>query len=117
MGALQGRWWSQVSGAHTSGPWQYRSLYEPTEIIGNVDGEYIDGVPEYTYAQICEVHDDCDEWLANSRLICAAPALLAALTNFINCADGGCVTVAVDRAARAAITLATGGADLLGVSK
>lgn len=46
----------------------------------------------------------------NAHLIAAAPDLLAALSNFVAEADAGHVTIETDRAARAAIALATGAA-------
>lgn len=65
---------------HTCGPWQSKSDFDREDrltIIGNVDGEYVDGVPRCTYTDVCQVEDN-DEAIANAWLIAAAPELLAA---------------------------------------
>ena len=69
---------------HTPGPWQVKSDYEPTIVIGNVDGEIIDSTAHYTYDFVCDTLGDDDSRSpaiaeANARLIAAAPELLEAL--------------------------------------
>lgn len=80
-----------MSGRHTSGPWQSRDDYTTdgfVTIIGNIDGEYVDGKPECTYDVICVCEDEYGERLpnvaANVRLVSAAPDLLEALQAFIS---------------------------------
>lgn len=75
-----------MSAGHTSGPWQQRDDQTSegwVTIIGNIDGEYIDGAPEFTYDVICVCEDEYGERLpnvsANARLISASPELLEAL--------------------------------------
>jgi hypothetical protein len=73
--------------AHTSGPWQRKSDYEPTVIIGNVDGEiHPDGSSSYTYDFIANLEDEYGgsppNAYANAALILAAPELLERLEDF-----------------------------------
>ena len=75
-----------MSARHTSGPWQSRDDYTTdgfVTIIGNIDGEYVDGKPECTYDVICVCEDEYGERLpnvaANVRLITAAPDTVKAL--------------------------------------
>lgn len=84
-----------MSGMHTSGPWQSHDDYTTdgfVTIIGNVDGEYVDGKPEYTYDVICVCEDEYGDRLqnvaANVRLIAAAPDLLAACSDWMEWLDG-----------------------------
>jgi len=107
-----------MSAGHTPGPWQQRDDQTPegwVTIIGNIDGEYIDGKPECTYDVICVCEDEYGERLpnvsANARLIAASPDLLTALQMLV--ADFGDYPaserpcLAFDKA-RAAIAKATG---------
>lgn len=91
-----------MSGRHTSGPWQSRDDYTTdgfVTIIGNIDGEYVDGKPECTYDVICVCEDEYGERLpnvaANVRLVSAAPDLLEALRDIVgtvrNDEHGHCV--------------------------
>ena len=71
---------------HTPEPWQShddQSTEGFVTIIANVDGEYIEGSPSYTYDVVAVCQDEYGERLpnvaANVRLICAAPELLGAL--------------------------------------
>lgn len=73
-----------MSAKHTSGPWQTKhdhDLEGQITIIGNVDGEYHDGVPHCTYDVIAVCQDYFGESVpnavANARLIAQAPDLLA----------------------------------------
>ena len=107
-------------------PWQYRDDYTTegfVTIIGNVDGEYVDGKPECTYEVVCRCEDEFGERLphvaANVRYLVHAAnnfhALLEALEGLLRevdvlaTRDGWC-----DRgereAARQAIASATGAA-------
>lgn len=52
-------------------------------IIGNVDGEYEDGVLRYSYTNVCEVSEGHDDAEGNLRLILAAPAMLKALRKLV----------------------------------
>ena len=74
----------------TALPWQYRDDYTTegfVTIIGDVDGEYVDGKPECTYEVVCRCEDEFGERLphvaANVRYLVHAannfPALLEAL--------------------------------------
>lgn len=68
----------------TAGPWQRKSDYEPTIIIGNVDGEtHPDGSSSYSYDFIANLEDEYGgsppNAYANAALILAAPELYAAL--------------------------------------
>jgi hypothetical protein len=71
---------------HTPGPWQSHDD-QTTEgfvtIIANVEGQYVDGSPSYTYDTICVCEDEYGERLkevaANVRLISAAPDLIKAI--------------------------------------
>lgn len=112
-----------MSAQHTPGPWQQRDD-QTTEgwitIIGNVDGEYIDGKPCCTYDVIARCEDEYGERLpnvsANARLIAAAPDLLAVCKAFLEIAENPApraddrkmqwLSVAMN--ARTAITKATG---------
>jgi len=69
---------------HTPGPWQQRDDQTSegwVTIIGNVDGEYVDGRAVCTYDVIARCEDEYGDRLsnvsANARLITAAPDLLA----------------------------------------
>jgi hypothetical protein len=69
--------------AFTSGPWQRKSDYEPTVIIGNVDGEiHPDGSASYSYDFIANLEDEYGgspaNAYANAALILAAPELYKA---------------------------------------
>jgi len=69
----------------TGGPWQSQHDFDREgeyTIIGNVDGEYIDGYQHNTYTTVAEVYDNGNpgEDRANARLIAAAPDLYEALT-------------------------------------
>ena len=49
-------------------PWQYRDDYTTggfVTIIGNVDGEYIDGQAHHTYDVVCRCEDEFGERLPN----------------------------------------------------
>ena len=61
---------SDVSGVvpGTALPWQYRDDYTTegfVTIIGNVDGEYVDGRAECTYDVVCRCEDEFGERLPN----------------------------------------------------
>lgn len=73
-----------MNAKHTGGPWQSQHAYDLSgeyTIIGNVDGEIIDGHTHYSYTLICEVYDNenREEDAANAHLIAEAPAMLEAL--------------------------------------
>jgi len=71
----------------TPGPWQIHSDYTlegRTMVIGNVDGEYIDGQAHTTFDFVCDTLGDDDSGsasiaVANARVICAVPDMIAAL--------------------------------------
>ena len=77
----------QSAPRHTPGPWQIHSDYTlegRTTVIGNVDGEIIDGTTNYTFEIVCDTLGDDDTRsasiaMANARLIVEAPRMLAAL--------------------------------------
>lgn len=74
----------QLTEAYTGGPWQSQhdfSLEGELTIIGNVDGEIIDGHTHHHYKLVCEAyeHHTIEETRANVRLIVSAPEMLAAL--------------------------------------
>lgn len=73
-----------MNAKHTGGPWQSQHDFDLSgeyTIIGNVDGEIIDGHTHYSYTLICEVYDNenREEDAANARLITEAPAMLKVL--------------------------------------
>lgn len=53
-------------------------------IIGNVDGDYENGVLRYSYTPVCEVSEGHDDAEGNLRLILAAPAMLKELKQTID---------------------------------
>ncbi len=99
--------------AHTSGPWQIRDDYTregSLTIIGNVDGEYFTDSPspvmscEFVASLVDEYDETHASTEANSRLIIAAPDLLAALQKIVDAEPEEYVR----RIASAAIAKATG---------
>lgn len=86
----------------TPTPWQYRDDYTNegfVTIIGNVDGEYVDGQAHCTYDVVCRCEDEFGERLpnvaANVRAIVhrmnnwdAEQAKLAALVEALEVAQG-----------------------------
>lgn len=110
---------SRVEGSgHTPGPWQTRSDHlneDRLTIIGNVDGEYVDGRAECSYEFVASCIDEFGEnharSFANARLIAAAPDLLEALRFYVEAEDTGLEDDELDQfsqLARAAIARATG---------
>jgi hypothetical protein len=78
--------------AFTGGPWQSMHDYALNgiyTIIGNVDGEIIDGYTHHTYTTVAEVYDNDNrvEDLANARLIAAAPDMHDALERLLEVAE------------------------------
>lgn len=78
----------------TSRDWQSKHDFDRDgmlTIVGNVDGEYVDGVPECTFDLICEVEDGKDA-VANAIFIGSAQndisALLSEVTRLRALADG-----------------------------
>ncbi|WP_279141310.1 hypothetical protein [Sphingomonas paucimobilis] len=76
-----------MSAAPTSGPWQVKHDFDLdglTTVIGNVDGEIIDGTTHASFDFVCRTIDEADDSqspavaIANARLCVAAPDLLEA---------------------------------------
>ncbi len=74
----------------TGGPWQSKNDWSTDDfitLIGNVDGEYIDGKEHCTYETVARFEDEFGERLnnvgANIRLVCelvnALPTIISAL--------------------------------------
>lgn len=104
--------------AFTPGPWQIRDDMTPDgrlTVIGDVDGEYVDGRAHCTYKTIAVCEDDFGERLANAeanaRLIAAAPDLYEALKDLARTVEHAWPSLANTaplNAARAAILKAEG---------
>jgi len=97
---------------HTPGPWtidgfNMAAVIHCTKERGHPDAKHLTG--DYEQIARCEG----ENWKANARLIAAAPELLEALSNLLNCVDGQHDDEWLDRVkqkALAAITKATGAA-------
>jgi hypothetical protein len=99
---------------HTRGPWRVYADFR-TELCRVTQDEFTTLVG-WDIESDDEVIVGCEGIIpgptseANARLIAAAPDLLEALEAFLNEADEGHVSVDTDKAARAAIAKAKGGA-------
>jgi hypothetical protein len=92
--------------AHTKGPWQVHSEYNPWVVIGNIG--------TYGFDSICDCDQDShsklsnEEAKANARLIAAAPELLEALKDLLSRSEHDEYYASESDAAEAAIAKAEG---------
>lgn len=80
-----------MSAHPTSGPWQVKHDFDLdglTTVIGNVDGEIIDGTTHHSFDFVCRTIDEADDSqspevaVANARLCAVAPEMLVMLCQY-----------------------------------